>query len=234
MHNFTIVVMNKYPELASNLIKSLVKLHPVKTPDIFIVRDNHDTEFDHARGVTVNEPFLPSRNINIGISSNPGKDILFCNDDMQCTDINFAYRLGQIAHSYSKCGILSPLIDGGVGNEWQQFPMMDAWSHVPGTEIAIDRTVCFPCVYIKRAMIDAIGMMDEAFVDYGFEDDDMCIRARAAGWMTMITSRLSIKHGEGGNHLQHGRNWSLTYARSNPEMKSNLEVFLTKYPQLAK
>ena len=103
------------------------------------------------------------------------------------------------------------------------------WSRVTTPEIITDRTICFPCVYVNREMIDEIGGLDESFTEYGFDDDDYCFRAREAGWKTMITSSLRIKHGSGGAQLVRGSNWSCSFARL-PELKSNIEVFLNKYP----
>ncbi|KPV48791.1 hypothetical protein SE17_36160, partial [Kouleothrix aurantiaca] len=37
-------------------------------------------------------------------------------------------------------------------------------------------------VALRRAMLDAIGLFDEGFNPAYFEDADLCLRARAAGW----------------------------------------------------
>ena len=43
------------------------------------------------------------------------------------------------------------------------------------------RTVAFVCVLIPRRTIERIGLLDERFCFYGFDDNDYCRRARIAG-----------------------------------------------------
>lgn len=51
----------------------------------------------------------------------------------------------------------------------------------------------FACVVIRRAVIDAIGLLDEGFFMY-FEDVDYCIRARAAGFKLSYWPRSRVVH----------------------------------------
>src|SRR4030042_4507806 len=211
MREFCIVILNHFPEYARNLIASIKRTHTV-LPEILVVCDRHDEVMD-VRQVPVYGDFVFSKNANLGIALNEGKDIILLNDDMECVEKEFFPNLASIAYKYHGCGILSPLIDGGVGNELQQYPPVKIWKALSSPEIIIDRTVCFPCVYIKREMIDEIGGLDGTFVHYGFDDDDYCIRARAVGWRTMITKSLHIKHGSGGSQLLRGSNWSCSFAQ---------------------
>lgn len=163
----------------------------------------------------------------------PHKDVILCNDDMTCVQEDFFHRLASIANKYPRCGLMSPLIDGGVGNELQQYPANGFWPQ-GAEEIAIQGTaldsipVCFPCVYIKRKLINEIGGLDEKLIGYGFDDNDYCIRTRKAGYMTMITRQLYIRHGLGGINLDRGNNWSLSFAKE-PPTKSNQEYFIKKH-----
>jgi GT2 family glycosyltransferase len=52
----------------------------------------------------------------------------------------------------------------------------------------------FPCVYIKRSVIDRIGYLDEQFDGFGSDDLDYCLRSIAAGFMLAVTNAVYVKH----------------------------------------
>lgn len=58
--------------------------------------------------------------------------------------------------------------------------------------------VSFACVMIRRAVIDAIGPMDEDYFLY-FEDIDYCRLARAAGWKIYTDPSARVIHLRGGS-----------------------------------
>lgn len=232
MKQFCIVILNHFPELARNLVSSIRNTHRTM-PKILVVCDRHNEKIDDDIAVIrTDDDFVFAKNVNLAFENifTSCEDIILVNDDCECVENEFFPNLAAIADKYNNCGILSPLIDGGVGNELQAFPPQGVWGKIKSPEIIIDRTVCFPCVYINRELIDKIGGLDETFIGYGFDDDDYCLRARAAGFRTMITSSLRIKHGSGGAELKRGSNWSVSFARFQ-DPKSNIEVFLKKYPQ---
>ncbi len=232
--SYGVIVLNKYPELANHFLESVRRFH-TRLPEILVVADRHKETFgDDIHVLPTDDPFTYSKNANRGIRYFPGKDIILCNDDLSCVQGDFFDRLYSTALKYPQCGILSPLIDGGVGNPLQQYPANGYWQDVPADTIAIAGTspdsmpVCFPCVYIRRRLIDEIGMLDETFMGYGEDDSDYCIRARKADYWTMITRTLHIKHGSGGNVLSRGKNWSVSFARE-PQRNSNMELLIKKH-----
>jgi GT2 family glycosyltransferase len=238
MNQFGVVILNKYPELAQHLLSSIKRFH-INPPPVLVVCDRHAEDFMEyglwVRQISVYDDFIYARNLNAGIRyMGIDLDIIAVNDDTEVVDEEFFYRLASIAMKYPRCGIMSPLIDGGVGNLIQQYPPIPAWKEREVEALIVDGTdvnsipVCFPCVYIKRRLINDIGLLDENFVNYGFDDHDYCLRARRAGYWTMATQSIRIKHGAGGNHLQRGVNWSVSFAKE-PEKPSNQEYFLRKY-----
>jgi len=52
------------------------------------------------------------------------------------------------------------------------------------------------CMMLKRAMIDAIGGLDEAFNPVQFEDIDYCYRARSAGYRVVYEPAVTMLHDE--------------------------------------
>jgi GT2 family glycosyltransferase len=59
------------------------------------------------------------------------------------------------------------------------------------------------CMFIRRAVLDQIGLLDELFFAYQ-EDADFCFRARQAGWKIIYNPHAQIVHygGEGGSGVQ--------------------------------
>jgi GT2 family glycosyltransferase len=128
---------------------------------------------------------------------------------------------------------VSPKIKGCAGNDYQMtdgpWPYGATWVELRGRTVE-SPTLAFVTVYLKRRMLDEIGLLDEGFTAYGFEDTDACLRARQAGWKTVIFREPVIMHGDGSSGNRRGQNWSLSYAR-NPDIGSqlNYDYFLRKH-----
>lgn len=60
------------------------------------------------------------------------------------------------------------------------------------------------CMLIKKEVFDQINYFDEQFFLY-FEDVDFCLRAKKAGFKTMIAPRSMIKHVTGPNEVKSWR-----------------------------
>ncbi len=58
--------------------------------------------------------------------------------------------------------------------------------------------IVFACAYIRREVLDAIGALSEAYVSY-FEDTDYCLRAKDAGFRTLVCGAVTIVHHEHGS-----------------------------------
>lgn len=233
--NFAVVIPNKHLELARNLIHSIRLTHDL-TPLIIVVADGHSEEFGR-NTQTIKSPhehFVFARNVNLGIIAAGNKDVILANDDCHLIQKDSLSKLVSVAARHPRLGILSPLIDGGVENPYQRCDNWDPkWPEVigiPGTEWN-SMPVCFPFVFLSRAMINAIGLLDEQFDGYGFDDNDYCLRARRAGWETGITGAVTVMHGSGGSELDRGENWSQSFAHEEPGRPSNEALFRSKYPQ---
>ena len=146
----------------------------------------------------------------------------------QCVKKDFFYKLQAIAYQYPKCGIMSPLIKGGVGNEVQSYYRAKELPKGTSKQTTVKVTLHFPCIFLKRRLINRIGLLDENFIGYGFEDLDYCIRAYRAGFELMVTRQLYIVHGDGTDGIVKGRNYSLSFAKE-PEENLSLMYFNKKY-----
>jgi len=228
---FAVVILNRFPELAEKFIQSIRDTHEV-LPQIVVVRDRHNADFgEDISVIDVKGDFIFARNANIGIQYFSTKDIILCNDDLECVEKEFFPKLHDISNKYSDCGLLSPLIQGGVGNPMQRYePKDQIWDGSPD-DIAVGKGVHFPCIVIKRKLIRRIGLLDENFVGYGWEDNDYCLRASHAGFKVMITKQLHIKHGTGEEGLNMGRNCTLSFARGTFDSKPSRNYFMAKWEE---
>ena len=70
-----------------------------------------------------------------------------------------------------------------------------------------DRLVGY-CLLMRREVIDSIGFLDESFGIGNFEDDDYCLRARQAGFKTVIARDAFVHHVGGATFTAAGINYS--------------------------
>jgi GT2 family glycosyltransferase len=54
-------------------------------------------------------------------------------------------------------------------------------------------SICGVCVLIRRNLLETVGLLDENFFMY-YEDADLCLRAREAGWKVCYTPEVCAHH----------------------------------------
>lgn len=132
------------------------------------------------------KPFCYARNANIGILAAGDDDVILLNDDALLETPNGFAALERAALEHPEYGVIGATANN-VGNLAQK-------PH--GIGLREDpRMVCFICVYIPRRTIDAVGLLDERFVGYGYDDDDYCLRVRRAGLKIGIHDGCFVDHG---------------------------------------
>jgi GT2 family glycosyltransferase len=226
---FTVVIPNRFPEVIKPLLVSINnKIH--SKPPIVIIMDGHTNNYGYSGFPYNEEHFCYSRAVNIGIKTFPQEDIILMNDDCQILEWDFFNRLSQLAYADPYCGILSPLIVGCAGNEYQRWhEMVRFWTpDMDFVEVKDPSTVCFPCVYIKRAVFNHVGFLNETKASYGMEDVEYCAKVRRVGWKTMITQRILVQHADGSPALGEGRgkSWATSFMKRWPGtgVPSNQEI----------
>ena len=183
----TIIVPSKYPDIFQDCLTSINKFAPKENKTL--VRDGEDIA--PPAGWTVIEgikPFIYSRNVNLGINA-CADNVLLCNDDVRFVNKETVERLDYVMGCNPEIGILSPRIDGGIGNVDQ--------ARVRTSVLYTQMRLAFVCVLIRRAVIDQIGLLDERFNAYGWDDVDYCRRAVNAGWKMAVTVDATVRHGHG-------------------------------------
>jgi len=132
-------------------------------------------------------PFVFARNVNLGIVAAGGSDVIVMNDDARLITPNGFSRLAEQVRSRPTLTLCSAAIRGIVGNPRQLVaPRPDFRAEPHG--------LAFICVYLPRLLIERLGLFDERFVGYGFEDNDYCTRAKAAGFQLAIWDGCVVDH----------------------------------------
>lgn len=139
------------------------------------------------------EPFCFARNVNLGIKEAGTADVILLNDDALLKTPSGFGLLQQAAAENGEFGVIAA-VTNNVNNRRQQ---------QQGVGLRQEpKMVCFVAVFISRATIDAVGLLDERFVGYvdnekvyGGEDDEMCYRVRAAGLKIGIHDGVFVDHG---------------------------------------
>ena len=81
--------------------------------------------------------------------------------------------------------------------------------------------VVFACVYIKRATLDAAGLLDEDYFSY-FEDTDYCFKVKSAGLRTVCCGSVRVIHHEHVSTRVNGLRQSTLFEKGR-------EVFVRKW-----
>lgn len=130
-------------------------------------------------------PFVFARNMNIGIQAAGSSDVVLLNDDALLKTPGGFSRLQQVCQDRPEIGILAPVtnVTGAADQKPQGIGVREV-SHI-----------AFVCVYIPRRTLDAVGVLDERFVTYGWEDNDYCHRVKREGLKIAVHDDVFIDHG---------------------------------------
>lgn len=217
---FGVVIPNRYHDIIQPLIASIHNHIRHPRPEIVIVADNHNRDYGFRRIDYNEQEFVFAKSANLGINAMPNKDIILLNDDCRLLEDEFFTKLAWLARKSPMTGMLSPLIVGCVGTAAQRYHEKNLYwdSDEAFKPIRDPEFLCFPCIYLRRQMLDQIGLLNERIKVYGHDDEDLCRRAHKAGWQTVVTSVAKIQHGDGSDLLSEGRgiSWSMSFARRKP------------------
>ena len=239
--SFSVVIPNRFEDVIKPLLES-IELYEPTPPRIMIVANGHDNNYGY-ESVTIpvrkGLRFNFARAVNAGIKAVEPDDVIVMNDDVRLLESGTFDTLSKMAYSDSDIGLISPLVDGGCGNLFMRQSRTDLWEDLPsGLHFCCARggdRVTFACVYMKRSMLNSIGLFDEKFTSYGYDDADMCIRAVKQHWKVAITNRATVQHGVGGEHFVRGQNWSTSFKRIVGEnYKASLIYIRRKHPDFVR
>ncbi|HXO40754.1 MAG TPA: glycosyltransferase [Thermoanaerobaculia bacterium] len=156
-----------------------------------------------------NVGFVRGNNAGIAAAA-PGSDVVLLNNDLEFTQRDWLRRLDACAHSAPDVGVVGcrlVLPDGRLLHAGTYIMPDTIWGQQIGSlerDIGQHRGteevqgIVFACAYIRREVLDAIGGLALEFASY-FEDTDFCLRARQAGWKTLLCGEVTLIHDEHGS-----------------------------------
>jgi GT2 family glycosyltransferase/tetratricopeptide (TPR) repeat protein len=179
---------------------------------------------------------------NIGLRASKGDYIILLNSDTIVTP-GWLEKLIECATSRKNIGIVGPLSNCA---SWQSIPEIfdknGGWmiNNIPegysletlSDIVANVSDKAFPsvnfvngfCYMIKRAVIDAIGWLDEESFPYGYgEENDFSIRARKAGFKLAIADHA---------YVYHSKSKSFGHERRQELSKQGSAAFKSKHPDI--
>jgi GT2 family glycosyltransferase/glycosyltransferase involved in cell wall biosynthesis len=213
-----IPVYNAFEEV-SECLQQIERYTDLSSTRIFVINDASPDErisevLNSYRGkagfeIVENEKNLGyTRTINKGIELAGRDDVILLNSDAFVTP-NWISGLRIAAYRGSDIGTVTAMSDNAGAFS---FPVMGERNlrpeHFTAEEFSL-RMVratgqCDPievptgsgfCMYIRRALIDAIGLFDaETFAKGYGEENDYCMRALSAGWRNVITPWAYVYH----------------------------------------
>ncbi len=150
-----------------------------------------------------NAGFTGTANRGMGLSR---RDVVLLNSDTVVTD-GWLEALLRCAASDRTIGTVTPWSNNAEILSYPRFCQDNAWPDGadPAPLAAAFARAAVPsypdlptgvgfCLYVRRALIDAIGGFDAAFgAGYG-EENDLCMRAAAAGWRNVLADDAFVVH----------------------------------------
>ena len=151
------------------------------------------------------------RGNNAGIAAAPpDADVVLLNNDVEIHQDGWLDALRETAHAAPDVGIVGcrlVLPDGRLLHAGTFILPDTFWGQQIGaleTDVnQYERTrnvegIVFACAYVKREVLAKIGGLSEKFRSY-FEDTDFCLRAKDAGFRTVVCGAVTLVHHEHGS-----------------------------------
>lgn len=148
-----------------------------------------------------------TRSSNLGIAAAGDADVVLLNSDTHVGP-RWLDRFRSIAYADDSIGTVTAVSDNAgaftVPELEQYCPIPSAWTLEQTQRALLQRTACqhpqLPtgngfCMYIKRAMLDAVGALDADAFPFGYgEENDLCQRAEHAGFRHVIAGDVLVAH----------------------------------------
>ena len=169
--------------------------------------------------------------VNSGFALHPERDVVILNSDTVVFG-NWLDRLREVA-DISGAGTVTPMSNNATICSYPYFPhgtvMPVATAEVIDDVLRLHHGKSFLqiptgvgfCMYIRRECLNAVGYFDAIFgAGYG-EENDLCLRAQAAGWPSVLALNTFVWHYGGASF------GSQAWAENT---KAPLEIINRRYP----
>jgi hypothetical protein len=179
--------------------------------------------FPRVRTIANQENVGFARAVNQGITATTGDYVLLVNPDCFIERGSLAAMIGYL-RSHPRTGVVGPRMIGRDGrlqysargfpdhltflfnryslltrlfprNPWTRRYLLSDWDHASVRPVD---WLSGACLMVRRAAIDEVGPMDEAFFMFN-EDVDWCRRMKSAGWDIVYVPEAVVRHDIGAS-----------------------------------
>jgi len=207
----SILVYNQWASTL-RLFKSLFKNTKYDNLKITVFNNNSTDETRSGLEKYADKISIIHSNKNIGfgpghnkVSAQSNADyLLVLNNDVE-VPLNWLSNLVEIAEADKNIGILSPI------NRTRGQLILGARLRKDGKGERVYKGEATKldwlqgsCLLMRKEMIEEIGLFDEDFEIGYYEDVDLCIRAKKAGYGMVCTDNVIIEHHDGVTSKPHG------------------------------
>jgi len=143
------------------------------------------------------------RACNQGIAASRGRYVVLLNNDAVVTPGWLDKLVALSLHDWPTVGMTGPVSNAATPEQTVEATYADAQqmlafaaahaARFAGQARARDRLSGF-CLLVRREVLDAVGAFDERFGLGFFEDDDLSLRARKAGYRLMVAHDVFVHH----------------------------------------
>ena len=184
--------------------------------------------------------FVRGNNVALGVVP-PDEDVLLLNNDIEIHQDGWLAEIQRAAYAAPDIGIVGCrqiFPNGQLLHAGAYMPKAAWWGQQIGSlekdvnQYALDReveAVTGSCMYIRRTVIDRIGLLDEDFFSY-FEDTDYCLRASEAGFRTICAGGVTLVHHQNISTAVNQVNFSKLFLTSQKTFRRKWEKkLMSKY-----
>jgi hypothetical protein len=226
----SIIILNYNTKVAVQNCLESIRRHTSDINHEVIVIDNGSTDGSIETLRSFPGIRLAENKINIGVSRgwnqgirmiDPGNDVVVLNSDIIVQE-NWLSKLNHVAYSNPTIGLVGCRIKGtknnngdllhtgalirrdGMGeeNEWG-VPLKDYGQCQVNRQSQI---VVGACMYLRRQVLDEVGLFDEDYTPAYFEDSDMCLKVARAGYKVIYCGEVTLLHEHGATSRANNMN----------------------------
>jgi GT2 family glycosyltransferase/tetratricopeptide (TPR) repeat protein len=178
-------------ELRSRAIPSLplTAYHSPLTPPIEII--HNESNLGYPAGC------------NQALSRSQGRFLVFLNNDVIVTDGWLDCLVSWATRDGSNIGLVGPVTNAAtepqqISVDYSDLADLPAFAACrrqdkAGRALNVDRLTGF-CLLVRREVFEKVGNFDEQFGLGFFDDDDLCVRAREAGFQLILAEDVFVHH----------------------------------------
>jgi O-antigen biosynthesis protein len=144
---------------------------------------------------------------NRGMAEHPDRDVVLLNSDTEVYN-DWLDRLYTTAYSASNIATVTPLSNNAeicsypnfIQDNFMCLELSDQELDTIAARVNAGKTVDIPtgvgfCMFIRRKCLDIIGLLDVERFGRGYgEENDLCLRAAAAGWRNLLAGDIFVRH----------------------------------------